>query len=230
MLSLGQEERNEVGFTPRKAALFEKKLDEQKFKIMLREREIKKKMIAAATKPPIRPKSKQIPSNSAYAPYSPPGSEHGTDYNDSREIRGGKKGGKGLPSLSRESMSWNSSVLTSQPKIIPRDNEPWRTKEELRQRRALQIQEEEALYEQLATKQLREHSIQRSSTASSSVQNPSRRKEGRINLNPQEYHSRIDQYENDFERDSHHSQSLDYESDQSDSSYFLKLLFVLSFN
>ena len=42
MLSMGQEGREELGFTPRKTALFEKKLDEQKFKIMLREREMKK--------------------------------------------------------------------------------------------------------------------------------------------------------------------------------------------
>jgi hypothetical protein len=214
MLSMGQEEREELGFTPRKSALFEKKLDEQKFKIMLREREMKKKIIAAATKPPPKPKSKQLPSNSAYAPYSPPGSEQGNEYTDSREPRGGKRLGKGLPSISRDSAGWNSSVLTSQPRVVPRDNEPWRTKEELRTRRALQIQEEEALYERLSGKQFRQHGDERSSRTSKSSHALSSRMEGTSNSDPSLHRSRLDQYENDFQQDSHRSQ--DYDSDFSE--------------
>jgi hypothetical protein len=219
MLSMGQEERTELGFTPRKSALFEKKLDEQKFKIMLREREIKRKVIAAATKPRPKPKSKQIPSNSAHAPYSPPGSEQGTDYMDSQETRGGKRLGKGLPAISRDSMGWNSSVLTSQAKVVPRDNEPWRTKEDLRQRRALQIQEEEALYERLSNKQLRQHSHEKSSRGQNSSHMFSRSKEGTSNSDPSGSHSRSDHYENDFQQDSHRSQ--DYDSDYSESMHSL---------
>jgi hypothetical protein len=219
LLSMGQEERNELGFTPRKSALFEKKLDEQKFKIMLREREMKKKIIAAATKPPPKPKSRQIPSNSAHAPYSPPGSEHGADYTDSRESRGGKRVEKGLPAISRDSSGWNSSVLTSQAKVVPRDNEPWRTKEELRQRRALQIQEEEALYERITSRQFRQNSHEKSSRApnSSNVFSGS-------NSDPMGRRSRSDQYENDFHQDSQRSQ--DDDSDYSESMQQPKMLFI----
>jgi len=215
MLSMGQDERAELGFTPRKSALYEKKLDEQKFKIMLREREMKKKIIAAATKPPPKPKSKQIPSNSAYGPYSPPGSEHGMDYADSRDARGGKRVGKGLPAISRDSMGgWNSSVLTAQPRVVPRDNEPWRTKEELRQRRALQIQEEEELYERITSKQFRQGGLEKSSRALKSSQLRSNLHEGGSNSD-----SRFDHYENDFEHDSQRSQ--EYESDHSEREFFL---------
>jgi hypothetical protein len=213
MLSMGQEGREELGFTPRKTALFEKKLDEQKFKIMLREREMKKKVIAAATRPPPKPKSKQVPSNSAYAPYSPPGSERGTDYNDPRDMRGGKQVGKGLPAISRDSSGWNSSVLTSQQKIVPRDNEPWRTKEELRQRRSLQIQEEEALYDRLTSKQFR----QKSTRAPNSSHSHSSHYQGGSKSDPPGHNSRFEQYENDFEQDSHRSQ--DYESDRSERTF-----------
>jgi hypothetical protein len=217
MLSLGQEGRDELGFTPRKTALFERKLDEQKFKIMIRERDLKKKIIAAATKPPPTPKSKQIPSKSAYGPYSPPGSEHGSDHNDNREIRGGKRIGKGLPAISRDSSGWNSSVLTYQPKFVPRDNEPWRTKEELRQRRSLQIQEEEALYEQLTSKQFRQNSAEMASRTPSSSHSFSSRNPGRLNSDVAGHHSRFENYENDFEQESQRSQ--DYESDRSERTF-----------
>lgn len=217
MLSLGQEGRDELGFTPRKTALFEKKLDEQKFKIMLREREMKKKIIAAATKPPPKPKSKQVPSNSAYGPYSPPGSEKGSDYNDHREMRAGKRVVKGLPAISRDSSGWNSSVLTSQPRIVPRDNEPWRTKEELRQRRSLQMQEEEALYEQITRKQLQQNSIEKSSRNPGSSHSFFSRQQVGFNSDPSGHHSRFEQYENDFEQESQRSQ--EYESDRSERAF-----------
>jgi hypothetical protein len=215
MLALGVDERLEVGFTPRKAALFEKKLDEQKFKIMLRDREIKKKLIAAASKPPPKPKTKQIPSKSAYSPYSPPGSERGSDYADPRDVRG-RRVEKGLPSISRDTGGWNSSVVTSQQKFVPRDNEPWKTKEELRQRRARQVQEEEALLAHLASKQLRQSGQEQFPRGSHGSRAHSGRNDSVFNSDAQGSHSRFDQYENDFERESHHSQSFDDESDHSE--------------
>jgi hypothetical protein len=228
MLELGHEERFEVGFTPRKAALFEKKLDEQKFKIMLREREVKKKLIAAASKPPPKPKAKQIPSKSASSPYSPPGSVHGSDHADRRDARGGRTVEKGLPSISRDSGGWNSSVVTSQTRVVPRDNEPWKTKEDLRHRRARQIQEEEALLAHLASKQLRYNSQEQFSRGSHGSHAHSSRNEGGISSDPSGSHSRFDHYESDFERGSHHSQSFDYESDHSERMFYLICLWSSS--